>query len=295
MTKSIDLYLLGLKGYSALQYIISSSNYLDLVNSVIIGTDAGVKTDFSNEISQLCKKSGIKYLFRGSTSNGFEEGDIIICIGWRWIVSSARDVIVLHDSMLPRYRGFAPLVSQLINKEPQLGVTAINAVQRYDQGDIICQFSVDIDYPLKIADAINIVGSCYNRCLEFIFSCLIKSEMLPSTPQNNSLATYSLWRDKGDYRIDWTRRSHDISRFVDAVGDPYAGAVSLMNQDPINIVSTIPVDDVWIENRVPGKVIFIDDGKPIIVCGHGLLKIIDAYDQNGISILPFRKIRTRFV
>jgi len=293
VTQAIDLYLLGLKGYNALQYI-ASSNYLGLVNLVIIGTDAGVKADCSQEIAQLCEKLSIKYSFRGEPGSSLEVADIVLCIGWRWIVNSTRHVIVLHDSMLPRYRGFAPLVSQLINKEPQIGVTAINAVENYDQGDIICQFSIDIDYPLKIADAINIVGTCYNKCLKFIFSRLINSEILPATPQNNSLATYSLWRDKEDYRIDWTLNANDISRFVDAVGDPYAGAVSLMNQKTITIISTLPVEDVRIANRVPGKVIFIDGGKPIIVCGNGLLKITEAYDQDGISILPFKKIRTRF-
>ena len=85
----------------------------------------------------------------------------MIVAGWRWLLPSTEKLIVLHDSLLPRYRGFNPLVSQLIDKEERLGVTAFFASDRYDCGDIINQPSIKVSYPLKINEAIERVCNCY--------------------------------------------------------------------------------------------------------------------------------------
>ena len=53
--------------------------------------------------------------------------------------------------------------------------------------------------------------------------------------------------------------------------------------------------DVKIENRTPGKVIFLIDAKPIVVCGKGLIKINEMVDdQTRQSLLPMSKFRSRF-
>ena len=53
--------------------------------------------------------------------------------------------------------------------------------------------------------------------------------------------------------------------------------------------------DLKIKNRVPGKIIFMSDGIPTVVCGTGLLTITSAVDVSGQSIFPLKKFRSRFV
>ena len=68
----------------------------------------------------------------------------------------------------------------------------------------------------------------------------------------------------------------------------------MMSEDVIRVFKALSVNDVKIENRTPGKVIFMEDGFPVVVCGFGLLKILEAQKENGHSIFPLRSFRTRF-
>jgi methionyl-tRNA formyltransferase len=55
------------------------------------------------------------------------------------------------------------------------------------------------------------------------------------------------------------------------------------------------VEDVVVENRTPGKVIFVQEGLPVVVCGQGLVKILAArWVGSGRSILPLAQFRSRF-
>ncbi len=66
-------------------------------------------------------------------------------------------------------------------------------------------------------------------------------------------ATYSLWRDEADYRIDWHRDSTYLRRFVDALGVPYRGASTLLGGQLCRVLAAEAAPDVVIENRAPGK------------------------------------------
>ena len=89
--------------------------------------------------------------------------DYQLAIGWRWLISGTENLIVLHDSLLPKYRGFAPLVNSLINGEQEIGVTAIWAGPEFDAGEIIFQEKAGICYPIKIQEAIEIVSGLYRN------------------------------------------------------------------------------------------------------------------------------------
>jgi len=61
----------------------------------------------------------------------------------------------------------------------------------------------------------------------------------------------------------------------------------------VNDAEVLP--DLLIENRKPGKIIFIQNGKPVVVCGMGLLKIISLTDDNTTQeMLPLKRFRIRF-
>ena len=76
------------------------------INFVVSSTDLNVKNDFFEEIKTLCNKNNIKFY---SKNDDFEIVTThIIAISWRWIIKKNEDqkLIVLHDSILPKYRGF---------------------------------------------------------------------------------------------------------------------------------------------------------------------------------------------
>ncbi|SUY61132.1 methionyl-tRNA formyltransferase Fmt [Clostridium sporogenes] len=254
ISNKITLFIMNEKGYSVLEKIINEIGN-KIIDKVISYTDKNVVKDYYCEIKELCYKNEIKFynkdeIFSINTKYSF-------AIGWRWIIKDANNLIVLHDSILPKYRGFSPLVNALINGEKELGVTALFASSNYDEGDIIDQKTINITYPIKIAQAIKIISSLYSDIVIELCEKINDNKKIDSIKQDNNNATYSLWRDSDDYFINWNDDATKIKRFVDAVGFPYNGAKALLD-NKIVIIDDIDIeDDVIIENRDVGKVIFI--------------------------------------
>lgn len=174
------------------------------------------------------------------------------------------------------------------------GVTALFASSEYDKGDIIAQKSFEINYPIKIENAINQIEPLYSELVNDIFSKINDKKLIESKVQDESKATYSLWLDSEDYFIDWSWSAEKIKRFVDAVGYPYDNAKAYLNGQTIKFVDIEIVENVFVENRERhiGKVIFIKDGLPIIVCRDGLISLVDIRDVEDNSM--FIDFRSRF-
>lgn len=182
----------------------------------------------------------------------------------------------------------------LINGEKEIGVSALHASEKYDEGNVIRQESLAVQYPIKINDAIDLISKLYSTLVLDIYRMIINNENLIGIPQLEENATYSLWRDNQDYIINWNNDSQSIKRMIDAVGYPFSGATTLLNNEKVIIEDVEVYLDLMIENRDVGKVIFIHEGYPIVVCGKGLLKIKNARFVNGNPILPLQKFRSRF-
>ena len=287
----IALYVLGEKGYRAIASI--PQKYLAIIERIVIGKDNKVKNDFSEDIIKICQEKMISHTFDDVIRVEYE---FIITIGWRKLLSiqKKQTLIVLHDSILPRYRGFNPLVTSLINGDSEIGVTAVFGAEAYDTGAIIDVEKISIEYPITIAKAISKISVCYAKLLNRIFK-KIEEDSLLSIPQNQRDATYSLWRDNEDYRIDWGWNAEKIKRMVDAVGYPYNGAKTTMNESEYTIVKAITIPDVTIENRDVGKVLFKEEGKLVVVCGQGLLRLDQVLNENGNLETFEHKFRLRFV
>lgn len=289
----ISLYLMTNKGFTLLESIIQKFGTA-IIDCVITAQDKNIQNDYFNEIIALCKTNGIKCYNR---SEKFQiNSSFSFAISWRWLISIAKDnrLIVFHDSILPRYRGFAPLVNSLINKESEIGVTALYATESYDCGDIIGQLSSKINYPIKIEEAIKINNENYINLAQIIIKKIMAGDSLVASVQEESNASYSLWRDEDDYIIDWKSNSTDILQFIYSVGFPYNGASTLMDGKLVRILDAELMKDVKIENRVPGKIIFVQQGYPVVVCGEGLLKIKKIIDGEGVDLIPINKFRIRF-
>lgn len=286
----INLYLLGEKGFYSLKSI--NKHYLTRIKYVIIGRDKNVLNDYSAEIKKYCQENQLNFLVQNKTIEN-ARSDYSIAIGWRWLIKDESKLIVFHDSILPRLRGFNPLVTSLINGDREVGVTVLIGTEDFDRGDIIIQKKIHINYPIKIKKAIQIISILYGEALNELM-CQLQSGDLKLTVQDDSLTTYSLWRDEDDYKIDWSKSSDYIKRFIDAVGYPYKGAYTTWNNCKYYINDSFVVEDVIIENRCHGKVLFKKGNSFFIVCGSGMLCVNDFFDENGQKIeIDFFRIKFR--
>ena len=291
--KQFGFYILGKKGYESLKSLISVFGP-ECVSFVVAARDGNIEDDFFESIQKLCLENDVSF----SDRSEFEDRDASFrfAIGWRWIISNPKNLVVFHDSLLPKYRGFAPLVNALVNGENRIGVTALKAEAQYDCGDICDQREVSVSYPLKIAEAIENVSGLYSEMLVDICRKIISKEKVEFVKQDSLHASYSLWRDQVDYRIDWRRGSKYISRFTDSVGYPYKGAETTINGSRVRLIDCKVVEDVKVEARSDnvGKVIFMHSGKPVVVCGDGLLEIVNLLDDKGDSLIGKIPFRSRF-
>lgn len=167
--------------------------------------------------------------------------DLIVVSGWYHIIKeevlgiAPKGIIGLHSSLLPRYRGGAPLVWQMINGEQKAGITLFYMDKGTDTGDVIGQQEVIIDEEDDI-------GTLYKKVGEKGIALL--REYIPQIAKNcaprkkqTDIEKYRVYpqRKKEDGRIDWSKKAGEIYNFVRAQTKPYPGAFSLYEGYSVSI------------------------------------------------------------
>ena len=289
----IIFYIMNSKGFFILDNFIKNHGRKH-IECVVSSKDLALQKDYYNEIKTLSENNSIKFL---NKNQEYEVRNFLgykFAIGWRWLIENENNLIVFHDSLLPKYRGFAPLVNSLINYEKYIGVTALFANKEYDKGNIIAQEKIKIKYPIKVSHAIKKIEPLYYSLVDLIFQRILENNSLISYEQNELEASYSLWLDNSDYFINWSWSASKISRFVDAVGYPYDCAKAYINNEIVRFIETEEFEDVYIEDRERhiGKIIFFKDNMPVIVCNKGLLLIKKITNENNEELTL--KFRTKF-
>ena len=275
---ALTLYAMTAKGVATFDALAAACP--GLVRSVVSARDPGTRDGSYDRLAAACAAHGVPFHDRAAADAPATSH--ALAVGWRWMIPErpGTTLVVFHDSLLPRYRGFNPLVTALIEGDAETGVTAVLATGEYDRGDILGQVAVPLPRPIRIAAAIDLIAA---------------GEPLTGVAQDEAAASYSLWRDDADYDMDWGDRAERLRDFVHAVGPPYAGARTRLGGVPVRVWDGTVEPDVVIANRVPGKVIFLRDGRPTVVCGSGLLRIdamsLDA--EPGSSCLPLTRFRVR--
>jgi methionyl-tRNA formyltransferase len=269
------------------------------VELVVSYATKGVRLDALAEIRCLCEAKGYRFGERAEVSADVcRSADVVLLIGWQFLLSEVDErFVVFHDSLLPKLRGFSPTVSALIVGEAEVGVTAFSPMGGQDgapdSGPIFGQERIQLAYPTTIGAVYEQLGFAYCRLADRVLAAA-SSRTLSFAPQDAREATYSIWRDEEDYRIDWTKSAEQIRRFVDAVGWPYMGAKTSLQGREIRIDAVDLRPDVVLSERYPGKLWSVAGGTPDVVCGSGMLRLLKARETDG-SPVKFTSLRSRLI
>src|SRR5262249_31001946 len=129
---------------------------------------------------------------------------LLFFVGWQHLIKEpGSNCVILHDSLLPKFRGFAPTVNALIKGEKRIGVTAFRPDRNYDTGPIIGQMGADVIYPIRVEQALRQQAALMAQLTKDILDSY-NSGQCTAAAQNNAASTYSIWRDEQDYHIDWS-------------------------------------------------------------------------------------------
>ncbi|GKV93770.1 bifunctional UDP-4-amino-4-deoxy-L-arabinose formyltransferase/UDP-glucuronic acid oxidase ArnA [Pectobacterium aroidearum] len=189
----------------------------------------------------------------------------------------------LHGSLLPRYRGRAPVNWVLVNGETQTGVTLHKMVSRADAGDIVAQSVVAID---DEDTALTLHGKCRTAAAALLAQQLplIRSREIMLTPQDESQASYFGRRTAADGLIDWQKSAREINNLIRAVTEPYPGAFTFLGERKVVIWrARVLKNDSMKANGVkqePGSII---STSPLVVsCGEDALEIVSGQSESGL-------------
>lgn len=199
--------------------------------------------------------------------------DLIILISYGKILSKAiinlpsLKAINVHPSLLPKYRGAAPIEWALINGEQETGITVITIKNKVDTGDIIKQKKV-------IVNENDDIRSLKQRLSKLAPSLLIESikdveKGIQPLPQQGT-PTYARRLQKKDGLIKWSQSAIEIYNLVRGLKE-WPGTYTFLNGKYIKIYGAYPAQED--SNQTPGEVVNLDKSYLYVACGKGILKI----------------------
>ncbi|HSD00106.1 MAG TPA: formyltransferase [Casimicrobiaceae bacterium] len=173
--------------------------------------------------------------------------DFVFSFYYRRMLASAllalprRGALNMHGSLLPKYRGRAPVNWAVLNGERQTGATLHYMIDKPDAGDIVAQQAVPIlpdDTAQQVFDKVTVAAEI---CLDGVLPALLAGT---ARRYVNDLAHGSYYggRTPDDGRIDWSKSAREIHNLVRAVAPPYPGAFTDLAGMPARILRTRLLD-----------------------------------------------------
>lgn len=165
--------------------------------------------------------------------------DLIVVVAYGKIIPKSiidipkYGIINVHSSLLPKYRGAAPINAAIINGEEKTGVTVMYIAEELDAGDIIVTRETEITEEetfLTLHDKLKDLGAeALSSAVKMIFE-----GTNPRIPQNHSEATFVKPFKKEDLKIDWNKTEKEIYNFVRGI-NPFPCANTTLNDKILKI------------------------------------------------------------
>jgi UDP-4-amino-4-deoxy-L-arabinose formyltransferase/UDP-glucuronic acid dehydrogenase (UDP-4-keto-hexauronic acid decarboxylating) len=146
----------------------------------------------------------------------------------------------LHGSLLPKYRGRAPVNWVLVKGETETGVTLHFMAEKPDAGDIVGQEAVPIAFEDTALTLFGKMEGAASRLLEELLPRIARGN-IPRRPNDIARGSYFGGRKREDGRIDWSRPAVEIYNLVRAVTRPYPGAFTELEGDPLTVWWAVPL------------------------------------------------------
>lgn len=240
-------------------------------------SDHEYETIWNDSVQELAEARGLPLLLR-TYANDPEVAalveahapDLLVSSDWRtWlspkIYQRARHgAINIHDALLPRYGGFAPLNWALVNGEHEVGVTVHFMDDELDAGDIVLQQRVPVDPTDTATDLFHktlpLFPDLILRSLE-----LIESGRQDWVKQDRSQATFFHKRSQEESRIHWDWSAVDIVNLVRAQPDPYPNAYCFHHGRRLRVLDAAVSHQRY--GGTPGRILWREGPGVVVVCG----------------------------
>ncbi|NKY56934.1 methionyl-tRNA formyltransferase [Nocardia flavorosea] len=278
-------------GRKTLQALIDSEHEVVLAVTHPASEDS-YKGIWSDSVEELAREHGIPvHLTERADTETIDlvkraEPDVIVVNSWyTWMppelyTMPTHGTLNLHDSLLPKFTGFSPVLWALISGADEFGLTVHRMDEQLDTGDILVQHSLPIGPDATgtelVLAGMELIPGAVHEALEALASGTAQWR-----PQDKAARTYFHKRSDRDSRMDWNWQAADLERFVRALSAPYPRAFSHYRGERIEILESSVSAARY--GGTPGRVIVQENGG-VVVCGP------DAYrgDNHGLLITRVR-------
>jgi methionyl-tRNA formyltransferase len=185
--------------------------------------------------------------------------------------------INIHASLLPRWRGAAPIQRAILAGDATTGITIMRMEAGLDTGPALLTHAHAIgprDTTGMLTEALAALGA------RAIVEALGRLESLVPQPQDAARATYAAKIEKAEAGIDWAQPAEAIDRQVRAF-DPAPGAETRLDGEALKVWKAEPMDRAG----APGEVLEASPGGIVVGCGRGALRLLEV-QRAGARRLP---------
>ena len=210
--------------------------------------------------------------------------DLIVVVAYGQILpKSVLDIprhgcINVHASLLPKYRGAAPINQAIIDGEVETGITTMYMDVGLDTGDMLVKRTTPIG-PLETAGELHDRLALLGRAAMEETLARLCAGTLVREKQDDALSCYAPMLKKEQGQLDWSRPALELHNRVRGL-DPWPGAYTFLAGEPLKLARTRPGDEA--HAGAPGTVLGADTAGVRIACGQGVLTV-------GELQLPGRK------
>lgn len=291
------------RGYEVLKTLIGEGHPPDY--AVVLKEDEHETNQASPDITKLLDEKRIPYSLKKKI--GPAETEIIkqkkrefaVVCGWRTLIDPSLDeyfhygFLAAHDSLLPKYRGFAPINWAMICGETETGVTLFRIQEgETDSGPVCGQKTVSIDEDDYAEDVYKkIIKATTELYLEFIAD--LGKGTISFMSQDESQATYTCKRTPADGKINWHLPAAEVLNFIKALAPPYPGAFCYFGGEKyiIHRAGKGLQDEKKYVKNIPGRVIQVDESGIEVMCGERSV-FITSWSKNGVVSNPRETVKS---
>ena len=180
----------------------------------------------------------------------------------------------VHASLLPKYRGSAPIQWAIINGEEVTGVTTMQMDEGLDTGDMLLKTEIPIEEKEtggSLFDKLAAAGA--KLCVETLEA--LQNKTVSPVPQGETTTAYAKMLDKQLGNIDWTKRAVEIERLIRGL-TPWPSAYTDWNGKVMKIWDAeVDFKTVEIVEARPGTIVKVEKDAFYVQTGDGLLKVLE--------------------